>query len=99
MWIEDYIEKLHSDGMLKGARMMGVLQEMKMSNWDEQAVSSGANVPANSDMFAMLLKKINYNLHNLVDLKKQEIYIVAVFCASMFVMGFLFLVMRYVGGH
>jgi hypothetical protein len=72
---------------------------MEMSNWDEQAVASRANVPANSDMFAMELKKINCNLHNLDDVKKQEIYIVVVFCASMFVMGFLFLVMRYVGGH
>jgi hypothetical protein len=99
MWIEDYIDKLHSDGMLKGARIMGTSQEMEMSNWDEQVVASRANVPANSDMFAAELKKINYNLRKLVDLKKQEIYIVAVFCASMFVMGFLFLIMRYVGEH
>jgi hypothetical protein len=28
MWIEDYIKKLHSDGMLKGVRMMDVLNEM-----------------------------------------------------------------------
>jgi hypothetical protein len=99
MWIEDYIEKLHSDGMLKGARMMGMSQEMEISNWVEQVVVSRANVLANSDMFAVELKKINYNMCNLVDLKKQEIYIVAAFCASMFVMDFLFLVMRYVGGH
>jgi hypothetical protein len=99
MWIEDYIEKLHSDGMLKGARVMGASHEMETSNWDEQVVAGRANVPTNSDMFAAELKKINYNLCNLVDLKKQKIYIVAAFCASMFVMGFLFLVMRYVGGH
>jgi hypothetical protein len=42
MWIEDYIEKLYSDGMVKEARMMGASQEMVMSNWDEQAVASGA---------------------------------------------------------
>jgi hypothetical protein len=62
-------------------------------------VASRENVPTNLDMFAAELKKINYNLCNLVDLKKQEFYIVAAFCASMFVMDFLFLVMRYVGGH
>jgi hypothetical protein len=32
IWIEDYIEKLQSDGMLKGARIMGESQEMVMSN-------------------------------------------------------------------
>jgi hypothetical protein len=32
IWIEDYIEKLQSDGMLKGARIMGESQEMVVSN-------------------------------------------------------------------
>jgi hypothetical protein len=88
MWIEDYIEKLHSDGMLKGARMMGASQEMAMSIWDEQAVASRANVPANLDMSAAELKKINYSLSKIVDLKKQDNYIVIAFCACMFVMYF-----------
>jgi hypothetical protein len=99
MWIEDYIEKLHLDGMLKGARMMGVSQEMMMSNWDEQAVVSRANVPANLDMFVVELKKINYNLSKMFDLKNQDNYIVAAFCACMFIMGLIFLVMSFVGGY
>jgi hypothetical protein len=99
MWIEDYIEKLYSDGMVKEARMMGASQEMVMSNWDEQAVASGANVPANLDMVAAELKKINYKLRKIVDRKKQDNYIVAAFCACIFVMGLIFLVMRFVGGH
>jgi hypothetical protein len=32
MWIENYIEKLQLDGMIKGARMMGASEEMVMSN-------------------------------------------------------------------
>jgi hypothetical protein len=72
MWIEDYIEKLHSDGMLKGARVMGASHEMETSNWDEQVVAGRANVPTNSRMFAAELKKINYNLCNLVDLKDKK---------------------------
>jgi hypothetical protein len=72
MWIEDYIEKLHSDGMLKGARVMGASHEMETSNWDEQVVAGRANVPTNSGMFAAELKKINYNLCNLVDLKGKK---------------------------
>jgi hypothetical protein len=99
MWIEDYIEKLHLDGMLKGARMMGVSQEMMMSNWDEQVVVSRANVPANLDMFVVELKKINYNLSKMFDLKNQDNYIVAAFCACMFIMGLIFLVMSFVGGY
>jgi hypothetical protein len=99
MWIEDYIEKLHSDVMLKGARMMGVLQEMVMSNWDEQAFAGRANVPANWDMVAAELKKINYNQSKIVDLKKQDNYIIAVFYACMFVMGLIFLIMSFVGRH
>jgi hypothetical protein len=52
-----------------------------MSNWDEQAVASRANVPANSDMFATELKKINYNLHNLDDLKKaRNLYRCSLLC-------------------
>jgi hypothetical protein len=99
MWIEDYIEKLHLDGMLKGARMMGVSQEMMMSNWDEQVVISRANVPANLDMFVVELKKINYNLSKMFDLKNQDNYTVAAFCACMFIMGLIFLVMSFVGGY
>jgi hypothetical protein len=53
MCIEDYIEKLQLDGMVKGARMMGVSEEMMMSNWNEQAVASRANMPANLDMFGV----------------------------------------------
>jgi hypothetical protein len=79
MWIEDYIEKLHLDGMLKGARMMGASQEMVMAIWDEQVVASRANVAANLDMVATELKKINYNLSKVVDLKKQDNYIVVAF--------------------
>jgi hypothetical protein len=45
------------------------------------------------------LEKINYSLSKIVDLKKKENYIVGAFCASMFVMGLLFLVMSFVGGH
>ena len=70
MWIEEYIEKLHLDGMIKGAGLMGSSNEMVMSNWDEQAVASRANVLANLDMFAAELKKINCNLSKIVDLKK-----------------------------
>jgi hypothetical protein len=79
--------------------MMGASQEMVMSNWDEQAVASRANVAANLDMVAVELKKINYNLSKIVDLKKQDNYIVAAFCACMFVMRLIFLVMSFVGGH
>jgi hypothetical protein len=46
MWIEDYIEKLQLDGMIKGARMMGASEQMAMSNWNEQAVASRANIVA-----------------------------------------------------
>jgi hypothetical protein len=99
MWIEDYIEKLHSNGMLKGAKMMGASQEMVMSNWDKQAVACRANVPATLDMVAAELKKINYNLSKIVDLKKQDNYIVAAFCACMLIIGLIFLVMSFVGGH
>jgi hypothetical protein len=99
MWIEDYIENLHSDGMLNEARMMGASHEMVMSNWDEQAIASRANVHANLDMVAVELKKINYNLSKIVDLKKQDNYIVAAFCACMFVMGLIFLIMSFVGEH
>jgi hypothetical protein len=56
-------------------------------------------MPANLDMFGAELKKINYSLSKIVDLKKQEKYIFRAFCASMFVMGLLFLVMSFVGGH
>jgi hypothetical protein len=70
MWIEDYIEKLQSDDMLKGARMMDTSEEMVMSNWDKQAIVSRANMPANLDMFGAELKKINYSLNKIVDLKK-----------------------------
>jgi hypothetical protein len=79
--------------------MMGASQEMVMANWDEQAVASRANVAANLDMVVAELKKINYNLSKIVDLKKQDNYIVAAFCAFMFVMGLIFLVMSFVGGH
>jgi hypothetical protein len=99
MWIEDYIEKLHSDGMLKGVRMMAASKEMVMSNWDEQAVASRTNVLANLDMVAAELKKINYNLSKIVDLRKQDNYIIAAFCAYMFVLGLIFLIMSFVGGH
>jgi hypothetical protein len=99
MWTGDYIEKLHSDGMLKGARMMGASQEMVMANWDEQALASRANVAANLDMVAAELKKINYNLSKIIDLKKQDNYIVAAFCAFMFVMGLIFLIMSSVDGQ
>jgi hypothetical protein len=99
MWIENYIEKLQLDGMIKGARMIGASEEMVMSNWDEQAVASRANMLANLDMFGAEPKKINYSLSKIVDLKKQENYIVGAFCAFMFVMGLLFLVMSFVGGH
>jgi ABC-type uncharacterized transport system YnjBCD substrate-binding protein len=58
-----------------------------MSNWDEQAVASMANVPANLDMVAAELKKINYNLSKIVDLRKQDNYIVAALCACMFIGG------------
>jgi hypothetical protein len=85
--------------MLKGARMMGASQKMVISNWDKQAVASRVNVSANLDMVAAELKKINYNLSKIVDLKKQDNYIVAAFCACMFVMGSIFLVMSFVGGH
>jgi hypothetical protein len=70
MWIEDYIEKLQSDDMLKGARMMDTSEEMVMSNWDKQAIASRANMPTNLDMFGAELKKINYSLNKIVDLKK-----------------------------
>jgi hypothetical protein len=86
-------------GMIKGARMMGVSEEMVMSNWNEQAVANRANMPANLDMFAAELKKINCSSSKIADLKKQENYIFGAFCASMFVMGLLFLVMSFVGGH
>jgi septation ring formation regulator EzrA len=79
--------------------MMGASQEMVMANWDEQVVASRANVAANLDMVVAELKKINYNLSKIVDLKKQDNYIVAAFCAFMFVMGLIFLVMSFVGGH
>jgi ABC-type bacteriocin/lantibiotic exporter with double-glycine peptidase domain len=79
MWIEDYIEKLYSDGMVKEARMMGASQEMVMSNWDEQAVASGANVPANLDMVAAELKKINYKLRKIVDRKSKTIILLQPF--------------------
>jgi hypothetical protein len=85
--------------MLKGARMMGASQEMVISNWDKHTVVSRANVPANLDMVAAELKKINYNLSKIIDLKKQDNYIVAAFCACMFVMCSIFLVMSFVGGH
>jgi hypothetical protein len=99
MWIEDYIEKLQLDGTIKGARMMGASEEMVMSNWNEQAIASRANMPANLDMFDAKLTKINCSLSKIVDLKKQENYIFGAFCASMFVTGMLFLVMSFVGGH
>jgi hypothetical protein len=67
MWVEDYIEKLQLDGMIKGARMMGASEEMVMSNWNEQAVASRANMPANLDMFGAELKKINCSLSKIVD--------------------------------
>jgi hypothetical protein len=86
-------------GMIKGARMMGASEEMVMSNWNEQAVANRANMPANLDMFGAELKKINCSLSKIADLKKQENYIFGAFCASMFVMGLLFLVMSFVGGH
>ena len=92
MWIEDYIQKLQSDGMIKGARMMGAPEEMVMSNWNQQAVASRANMPANLDMLAAELKKINYSLSRIVN-------IIGAFCASMFLLGLLFLVMNFVGGH
>jgi hypothetical protein len=98
MWIEDYIEKLQLDGMIKGGRMMDASAEMVMSNWNEQAVVSRANMPANLDMFGADLKKINCRLSKIVDLKKQENYIFGALCASMFVMSFS-LVMSFVGGH
>jgi hypothetical protein len=79
--------------------MMGGSQKMVMSNWDEQAVASSANVSVNLDMVAAELKKINYSLSKIVDLKKQDNYIIATFCACMFVMGLIFLVMSFVGGH
>jgi hypothetical protein len=85
--------------MIKGARMMGASEEMVMSNWNKQAVASRANMSANLDMFGAELKKINCSLSKIVDLKKQENYIFEAFCASMFVMGLLFLVMSFVGGH
>jgi hypothetical protein len=72
---------------------------MVMSNWNEQVVASRANMPADLDMRSAELKKINYSLSKIVDLKKQENYIVGAFCASMFAMGLLFLVMSFVGGH
>jgi hypothetical protein len=56
-------------------------------------------VPANLDMVAAELKKISYKLRKIVDRKKQDNYIVAAFCACIFVMGLIFLVMRFVGGH
>jgi hypothetical protein len=56
--------------MLKGARMMDASEEMVMSNWDKQAIVSRANMPANLDMFGTELKKINYSLNKIVDLKK-----------------------------
>jgi hypothetical protein len=84
--------------MLKGAKMMGVPEEMVMSNWDEQAIASRANMSGNLDMFGAELKKINYSLSK-INLKMQENYIVRAFCPSMFVIGLLFLVMSFVGGH
>jgi hypothetical protein len=73
MWIEDYFEKMHSAEMLKEARMMGASQEMVMANWDEQAVASRANVAA------IELKKINYNLSKIVDLKSKIIILLQPF--------------------
>jgi hypothetical protein len=56
-------------------------------------------VPANLDMVVAELKKINYNLSKIVDLKKQGNYIVVAFYACMFVMGLIFLVMSFVSRH
>jgi hypothetical protein len=80
MWIEDYIEKLQLDGMVKGARMMDVSEEMMMSNWNEQAVASRANMPANLDMFGAELKKINCSLSKIVDLKSKKITFLSLLC-------------------
>jgi hypothetical protein len=73
MWIEDYIEKLQLDGMIKGTRLMGTSKEIVMSNWNEQVVASRANMPANLDMLSAELKKINYSLSKIVDLKSKKI--------------------------
>jgi hypothetical protein len=50
--------------------MMGASEEMVMSNWDEQAIARRANMLANLDMFGAELKKINYCLSKIIDLKK-----------------------------
>jgi hypothetical protein len=49
---------------------MGASAEMVMSNWDEQEIARMANMPANLDMFGAELKKINYSLSKIVDLKR-----------------------------
>jgi hypothetical protein len=49
---------------------MGASEEMVMSNWDEQVIARRANMPANLDMFGAELKKINYSLNKIIDLKK-----------------------------
>jgi hypothetical protein len=46
---------------------------MVMANWDEQAVASRANVAA------IELKKINYNLSKIVDLKSKIIILLQPF--------------------
>jgi hypothetical protein len=49
---------------------MGASEEMVMSNWDEEAIVRRSNMPVNLDMFGDELKKINYSLSKIVDLKK-----------------------------
>ncbi|OEL18742.1 hypothetical protein BAE44_0020239, partial [Dichanthelium oligosanthes] len=64
MWMDDYIAKLQSDGMMKGARLIGSQEEMMVG--DKQAGTSRAYVTENWDIVAAELKKMNGNLSKII---------------------------------
>ena len=70
--------------MIKGIGLMGDPEELMV--WDEQAAAIRAE-----------LKKMNDNLSKIIDLKKQENYMIGAFFASMIFIELLFLVMNHGG--
>jgi hypothetical protein len=79
MWMDEYIKKLHLDGIMKGRGSMGATEEMVVSNFrSEQATT------ATWDMCATELKKLKDKLSLIIGLLVIMIFI-----------GFLVLMMSY----
>ena len=98
MWLDEYIEWLRLNGMMKEARAnFGEEQaaaQLMVSNFGEEGDASRADL----SILAVELKKMNGNLNRIIELKKEEVlhvYILAAFCAFMIFIGLIFVMMNY----